>query len=491
MTGATQFLSDDRLARRATRGDQRAFEAIYNRYHQSLYRFCLAMVGGNPQDAQDALQNTMVKVLRALPGEQRQIQLKPWLYRIARNEAVEMLRRRRDSVELEPELTVAGEEIAQTVEDRERLRVLFADLDALPERQRAALVMRELAGFGFEEIGAAFGSSPAVARQTLYEARLSLREMEGGREMSCEDVMRKLSDADGRVTRRRELRAHLRGCPACRAFRDEIGTRRNELAAIAPLPLAVSAGLLHGVLGAQASAGGSAGAAAGATAGKAVATSAIAKSAAAVAVVAVAGVSAAGRSGLVDVPLPGLSQSGQGAESSAGSPAANGSSAGEAAGGGAGAPNARSESSRSGLASAARRHREGTANATAVGGPQNGGSSLSEAGQNPPGGGYGRTAAGHRGRPDRLPQASEHGQQTAAAHKPIHAASPPGHSPAHSRGKSAASKGAPRSKPASPTHSKGPAAKPPPSQPPTDAPPTGRGNPDEPPTGGRSKGVEP
>ena len=87
---------DEQLALRATQGDRRAFEAIYGRYHQALYRFCLAMVG-NPQDAQDALQNTMVKVLRALPGEKREIRLKPWLYRIARNESVETLRRRHDS----------------------------------------------------------------------------------------------------------------------------------------------------------------------------------------------------------------------------------------------------------------------------------------------------------------------------------------------------------------------------------------------------------
>ncbi len=112
----------------------------------------------------------------------------------------------------------------------------------LPERQRAALVMRELSGLDFAEIGAAFGSSAAVARQTLYEARLSLRQLEAGREMRCADVMRELSDADGRVTRRRDIRAHLRDCADCRAFRDEISKRQEDLAALAPLPVAASAG---------------------------------------------------------------------------------------------------------------------------------------------------------------------------------------------------------------------------------------------------------
>ena len=67
----------------------------------------LAIVG-NPEDAQDALQNTMVKVLRSLPGEKRRVQLKPWLYRIAHNESVELLRRRRRDEQIDPELAAAG-----------------------------------------------------------------------------------------------------------------------------------------------------------------------------------------------------------------------------------------------------------------------------------------------------------------------------------------------------------------------------------------------
>ena len=321
----SRLLSDERLARRAAAGDQAAFEEIFRRYHQDLYRFCLA-TAANAQDAQDAVQNTMVKVMRALPGEKRQIKLKPWLYRIARNESVETVRKRRDSAELDAERTAATWGIAETAAARERLRGLFSDLEELPERQRAALVMRELGGLGFEEIGEAFETTPAVARQTLYEARLSLRQMEEGREMSCETVTRALSDADGRVTRRREIRAHLRGCAGCRAFRDGVAERRGEFAAIAPLPLAVSAGLLQGLFGGQASAtlgagadaasvaasagagaGGSGGLAGtvGAGAGKVVATSAIVKSTATVAVVAAVGVGAADRGGAIDLPLSG------------------------------------------------------------------------------------------------------------------------------------------------------------------------------------------
>jgi RNA polymerase sigma factor (sigma-70 family) len=437
-------IPDDLLARRATKGDRRAFEAIYRRYHRDLYRFCLAMVG-NAQDAQDALQNTMVKVLRALPGEQRQIQLKPWLYRIARNEAIETVRRRRDSVGLEPEHGSTGIELAETAEQRERLRRLIADLEELPERQRAALVMRELAGLGFEQIGETFETSPAVARQTVYEARLSLRQMEEGREMACDQVMRELSDADGRVTRRRELRAHLRGCASCRAFAESIGTRRGELAAIAPLPAALSAAMLHGILSGKASAaglggsaaglggsaagGGAAGAAGGTAAGgagagtgagglagtigagaaKAIATSAILKAAATVAVVATVGVTAADRGGLIDVPLLGGSPK---SSQSSSSPPAQGEAGGakgletqnEAAGGG--------------------RRAAGSSRAASEAGARHGsGATTPSAGARRAGSGHRASANAHakgRGashRHEGLPATANHGQSTAAPHK--------------------------------------------------------------------------
>jgi RNA polymerase sigma factor (sigma-70 family) len=303
---ATRLLSDERLVARATRGDERAFAAIYRRYHQQLYRFSLAIVG-NPEDAQDALQNTMVKAMGALPGERRAIRLKPWLYRIAHNESIELLRRRRQADELDPEAPTRLPGPAEKAEQRLRLRRLVADMRELPDRQRAALVMRELAGLGFEEIGAALETTPAVARQTLYEARLSLRQMEEGREMSCGSVTRALSDDDGRVIRRRDLRAHLRHCAQCREFRDELRRRRSDLAAISPLPAAAAAGILQAMFGAggTGTGGGGLAGALGGGAAKVFGTSAAVKSAATVAVVAAVGVTAADRGGLIAAGLPG------------------------------------------------------------------------------------------------------------------------------------------------------------------------------------------
>ncbi|MBS1879054.1 MAG: RNA polymerase sigma factor [Actinobacteria bacterium] len=304
MSTAASSLSDARLTQRAVRGSSRAFEAIFERYHQDLYRYCAAIVG-NAADAQDAVQSTMLKVLQALPGEQRRIELKPWLYRIAHNEAIEIVRRRGPIEEidadtlLEPRASAAEEAIV-----RERLRRLVADVAALPERQRGALVMRELAGLDFDQIGAALGTSAATARQTLYEARLGLRRMHEGREMDCAAMMRAISNGDRRLLRGRKLRAHLRACPGCRAFRAEIEERGAELALVAPLPAAAAAGVLQAVLGGGSAAGvAGAGAAtagtAGAVAGKSLLGATALKAAAAVGVVVAIGVTAADQRGLI------------------------------------------------------------------------------------------------------------------------------------------------------------------------------------------------
>src|SRR3954452_13820645 len=209
--------SDRGLADRASKGDRRAIATICERYQRELYGFCLGLLG-EPQDAQDALQNTMVKVLRALPGEEREIALRPWLYRIAHNEAVELRRVRHPTQALGEYLVDGQSSVAERAEQRGQLEGLRRDLGDLPERQRTVLVMRELSGLDFAEIGAALDTSGAVVRQSLYEARRNLEQMDHGRSMKCETVARVLSDADRRITRRRDIRAHLRDCPDCRRF---------------------------------------------------------------------------------------------------------------------------------------------------------------------------------------------------------------------------------------------------------------------------------
>lgn len=242
-----RLLSDARLSKLAAGGSTGAFAALYQRHHQAVYRYCRS-VTGNEHDARDALQNTMEKALAALRGESRQIAIRPWLFRIAHNESISLLRRRSGDVGLEQASEVRATDV--DLDARERLRGLISDLDLLTERQRAALVMRELNGLEFAEIAAAIETSPDGAKQSVYEARLALHDLERGREMSCEEICGRISADDRRRLQARVVRAHLKSCADCRAFAAQLDTRRHQLGLIAP-PLAAPAALsiLHGIIG--------------------------------------------------------------------------------------------------------------------------------------------------------------------------------------------------------------------------------------------------
>ena len=257
----------------------------------------------------------MVKALGALPGEPREIDLKPWLYRIAHNESIDLIAPRPARLAEEDRLP-PGATLAEEVETRQRLRQLIADVGELPERQRGALLMREAGGLGFAENGTALGTSPAVARQTLYEARLGLREMEAGRNMECTAVTKALSDGDRGGRRRRDIGAHLKGWPACRHLAEGIDSRAT------PWPRSAAPGgrggrppagarrwrrgrgrhrgAGSGAAGATgASSAGGIGGAVGAGAGKAIGTATLLKGAATIAAAAAIGVGGADVAGVI------------------------------------------------------------------------------------------------------------------------------------------------------------------------------------------------
>jgi RNA polymerase sigma factor (sigma-70 family) len=294
---ALRLMGDDRLSRLAAAGDSRAFETIYERHHQALYRYCYSILGSR-EDAADALQSTMASALRALVGERREIAIKPWLFRIAHNESVSMLRKRRPTAAIESvlELEAPGHDPGL----RERLRELVSDMQQLPEAQRGALVMRELSGLAYREVASALETTEPHARQLVYEARTALHDLAEGRSMECETVRHSISDADGRVLRGRRIRSHLRSCEGCRTFDQLTRQRRRDLAAFAPpLPAALAAAVLHKAIGGSSGGAAAAASSGGGTglgsvvAGKTVLTSAVAKVAAVAVATAAVGTGAA------------------------------------------------------------------------------------------------------------------------------------------------------------------------------------------------------
>jgi DNA-binding CsgD family transcriptional regulator len=166
--------------------------------------------------------------------------MRPWLYRMAHNESVSVMRRRRPEMEIAEDRVPPATSAAEVADERGRLALLMADLAALTERQRAALVMRELGGLSHAEIAAALTIDESGAKQTIFEARRSLHEFAEGRAMVCEEVCRAISTGGGRTLRSRKVRAHLRDCQGCQAFADAIPSRTKSLHALAP-PLAGAA----------------------------------------------------------------------------------------------------------------------------------------------------------------------------------------------------------------------------------------------------------
>ncbi len=247
--------SDDRLSSDAAKGDAAAFAALYERHHQPLYRYCRSIVG-DADDAADALQSTMTRAWAAIGERDPAAPLRAWLFRIAHTESVSLLRRRRATEPLDADALVAPD-VATDAERRRRLVDLVRDLEGLSERQRGALLMREVSGLGHAEIAAALGATEGAVKQSIYEARVALQDLAMGREMSCSAVQRELSDGDGRTARSRRLRGHLRACKECRVFREGLRARRSELAVIAPLlPAGTAAAVLEAVIGAGGIGGG-------------------------------------------------------------------------------------------------------------------------------------------------------------------------------------------------------------------------------------------
>ena len=253
---ALRLLSDERLARLAAKGDRAAFGVVFDRYHRELYRYCLSLLR-NPDDASDALQSAMVRALNALEGETREIALRPWLYRIAHNESISLIRRRQPAGPDAELHRATSPDVAARAEARAEIGQLLDDIRALPERQRGALVMRELGGLEYTEIAAALETSPAAAKQVIYEARRALFELAKGRDMDCDGVRRMLSDGDGRTARGRGLRAHLRGCSDCRDFQALTTTRRSALSSLLPGMPVGAAALVRGLVAGGGSSGAS------------------------------------------------------------------------------------------------------------------------------------------------------------------------------------------------------------------------------------------
>jgi RNA polymerase sigma factor (sigma-70 family) len=249
--------SDEQLARAAGRGTAAAFEALYERHHHALLSFSRHMVG-SPHDAEDVVQHTFLAADRLFRSGTVPKAVRAWLYTVARNRCITILRMRRE----EPGLPDAGApstaNLADEVEQREELRDLLVDLRELPDDQRAALLLSEMGELGHAEVAKVIGVRPGKVKALVFQAREALMAGAAARAIPCRSIREELAVARGPDLRRRHLRNHLARCPDCTAYAARVRAQRASLMIL--LPVAPTAALREGVLGALA--GGTASAAA-------------------------------------------------------------------------------------------------------------------------------------------------------------------------------------------------------------------------------------
>ncbi|MFL5840063.1 MAG: RNA polymerase sigma factor [Thermoleophilaceae bacterium] len=165
--------SDERLVSLVRSGHERAFDAIVDRYRRPLLRHCRRIL---PESrAEDAVQQTFINAHASLVDSDDAVQLKPWLFAIARNASLNMLRQNGWNYEEIPLDFDGVPRPDQIFEQQAQLQQTVSALNDLPERQRSALVMREFEGRSYEEIALALGANDGAVRQLLNRARGALR----------------------------------------------------------------------------------------------------------------------------------------------------------------------------------------------------------------------------------------------------------------------------------------------------------------------------
>jgi RNA polymerase sigma factor (sigma-70 family) len=229
--------SDERLIALLRSGNDAAFEVLFGRYRSRLHAFCRHMLGSK-EDAEDILQDVFAAAYNAILADQREINVRPWLYRIARNRCLNHLRRPapdgRDT--MDDQLHANGTTTADLVHKRADLRHLLEDVQKLPETQRTALLLREIDALAYDQIALAMETTIPSVKSLLVRARMSLAEAAEARQLTCDEVREELAEvAEGLKKTSAPVRRHVRECDACSRYRKQLRSTSAAMAMVFPV----------------------------------------------------------------------------------------------------------------------------------------------------------------------------------------------------------------------------------------------------------------
>lgn len=163
--------SEDRLAVRCRNGDRAAFDEIVSRYTVRLFRFAYRLLGDR-SEAEDAVQETFVRVYKAIPAYRPDGYFSSWIYRIALNECRRRRRNQRTALPLEAAPQVAsGPDPQQSAMTAERNRQLRQAVDALPEHYRIVMMLFYFDEMSVDEISRTIDVSVSAVKVRLHRGR--------------------------------------------------------------------------------------------------------------------------------------------------------------------------------------------------------------------------------------------------------------------------------------------------------------------------------
>ena len=203
------------------RGHHGAFEALVQRYQPRLLAFCRHMLASR-EDAEDVLQEVFAAAFNAICADDRPINARPWLYRIARNRCLNHLRRASPRARTRWTCSSATAEPPRPTpctSARSSARS-WPTCGELPETQRTALLLREIDALSYDQIAEAMDTTVPSVKSLLVRARVSLAEAAEARLLTCDEVRLELGAvAEGINRTSAPLRRHLKTCERCRTFR--------------------------------------------------------------------------------------------------------------------------------------------------------------------------------------------------------------------------------------------------------------------------------
>src|SRR5215208_6516289 len=259
-------ISDHKLVAQVRRGDDRAFEALYERFHRRIHAYVFGMVKDH-QRAEDVTQEVFVSALRRMRATERPIAFKPWIYEIAKNACIDQFRlaKRAEEISFDADEGLAPSDYGRLVSPepvpdvalaaKQQLEQVVGAFGGLSDAHHEILVLRELEGLSYREIGERLGMSRPAVESTLFRARRRLSEeydelASGQRCLRIQSII--ATATSGRLGARdtRRLARHVAHCQACRRQALAAGvdaalvarkpvTRRaaEKVAALFPFPL--------------------------------------------------------------------------------------------------------------------------------------------------------------------------------------------------------------------------------------------------------------